>query len=182
MTATIIPFPVPASARPGSPAAPQGMAEGAVAPLPPLLSPSGAPTGVASRFPAVPRWPERSLQEEVSGAAARPARGAPYLGPCRRVRGQRTAAAAPTTTAVPGLSPAAEEPDRLARALDNLNVALAQQARTVAAWRASLAALEGAVDSLQHGLTRQAGSVQELEAQVSRLDAPASVQGQPGPR
>ncbi|MGI3776503.1 MAG: hypothetical protein ACRYGC_04330 [Janthinobacterium lividum] len=88
----------------------------------------------------------------------------------------------PPTTAVPGLPPATEGPDRLARALDGLNVALAQQARTVAAWRASLAALEGAVGSLQHGLTRQAGSVQALEAQVSRLDAPASVQGQPGPR
>lgn len=182
MTATIIPFPVPGSVRPASPVTPPGMADGAAAPLPPLLSPSGAPTGVASRFPAVPRWPERSSQEGVSGAASAPARGAPYLGPCRRVRGQRTTAAVPPTTAVPGLPPAAGGPDRLARALDGLNVALAQQAGTLAAWRASLAALEGAVGSLQHGLTRQAGSVQALEAQVSRLDVPAGVQGQPGPR
>ncbi|MGI4977211.1 MAG: hypothetical protein ACRYG6_09740 [Janthinobacterium lividum] len=159
-----------------------GTMPGLEAQLPPLLSPSDAARDTASRFPAVPRWPERSSREGAPGTASTPARGAPYLGPCRRVRGQRTTAATLAATAAPGPSPAAGEPDRLAQALEGLRTALAQQARTVAAWRVSLAALEGAVGSLRLGLTRQAGSMQELEAQVSRLGAPASLQTPPGPR
>lgn len=182
MTATIIPFPAPGSVRRGVPAVPDGSVRAAMAPLPPLLPQAGTPRDAASRFPAVPRWPVPPLQEGVPGTAPTPARGAPYQGPCRRVRGQRTGAVPLATSAASGLPPAVREPDRLARALEGLRAALAQQARTLAAWRVSLAALEGAVGSLQHGLTRQAGTMGDIGAQVSRLDAPASPQGLPGPR
>lgn len=182
MAAMIIPFPVSGPVRPGSPAAAAVTMPGMEAQLPPLLSPTGAGRDTASRFPAVPRWPERSLREGVPAVASAPARGAPYLGPCRRVRGQRTAAAAFAATAASGLPPAEGEPDRLARALEGLRTALAQQARTVAAWRVSLAALEGAVGALQQGLTRQAGSMQELEAEISRLGVPANLQAPHAPR
>ncbi len=182
MTAVIIPFPVPEPARPDNAGVEVGIPTGTGAQPPPLLSQSGAARDTGSRFPAVPRWPERSSREGTPVVASTPARGTPYLGPCRRVRGQRTTAATLATTAAAGLPPGAGEPDRLAQALEGLRTALAQQARTVAAWRVSLAALEGAVGSLRLGLTRQTGSMQELESQVSRLGTPSGLQTPPGPR
>ncbi len=96
-------------------------------------------------------------------------RGEPYLGPCRRVRGLRSAAVRAVAAATDPRPVVAAAPDRLARALEGLRAAVAQQAGVMTAWRVSLVELERALASLQLGLVRQAGAMQALGAQASRL-------------
>ena len=172
MTATIIPFPVRRfeSARPA----------GVPAELPPVGSfPSRLPTPRAASYgtgpglpPAAnPAWSEpQPSRRAPPGPAALPAGREAYAGPCRRVRGLRSLAAAQVVGAGTSsrLPPAPVLPsERMTRALEGLRTALAQQAGVVMAWRDSLAELEGAVGALQSGVIRQASAMQALGARLS---------------
>lgn len=176
MTATIIPFPRPVPGGLRLPASTD-----AVPLLPSSLPVFGAGPGTASG----PTWPTDAVRHglqpspgEPGAAGPSPARGTPYLGPCRRLRGLRSqvtggaiAAAARTT---PKATARAAEPDRLTRALEGLRTALTQQAAALAGWRDSLVELEGAVGSLQSGMARQGRVLRELG---TRMPGPGTAAG-----
>ncbi len=62
---------------------------------------------------------------------------------------------------------------RLARALDQLATALAEQHAAVTAWRGALHDLKTANDGLGESLSRYAGELDRLSAGVGRLDSKA---------
>ena len=189
MTATIIPFPVRGSSGARRPAVSAGPLPGVPfpprLPAPPAMGPGTGPAFPPALTPA--RSESQPSRRALPGPAAWPAGREAYVGPCRRVRGLRSLAAAQVIGATTGPQvPTASAPqpasERMTRALEGLRTALAQQAGVVAAWRASLVELEGAVGSLQSGVMRQARAMQALGARLSPLDlaADAPAQSRPG--
>ncbi len=191
MTATIIPFPTPVP-LPRSTAlqpTPSPSGSGAIPPfnLPPRPGPVQPspivrpPTTPAARPASIPIRMIEAEAIEAGTTKAWPIGSlvqVPYAGPCRRTRAVRPApaswpaASSPARPAqrAPTLAPPAQ-PDRLARALESLRAALAQQSGAVAEWRRSLAELQGATGSLHASLTLHRTTVQTLGERVSLLRA-----------
>ena len=70
--------------------------------------------------------------------------------------------------------PAAPGPEeRLAKALDSLNAAMADQRAAVAAWRSVLGELKATTTGLDESLTRYRGNLRALSTSVSSLRAKA---------
>lgn len=186
MTATIIPFPVRGSGGPRRPAVPAMLPpDGSFPPRLPMPPALGQRTAPAVPSAANPVWSEpQPSRRALPCPAALPAAREAYAGPCRRVRGLRSLAAAQVVGAGTGsrLPPASVLPsERMTRALEGLRTALAQQAGVVAAWRASLVELEGAVGALQSGVMRQAGAMQALGARLSPLGVAVETPAQSSP-
>ena len=177
MTATIIPFPTqgpaptPASASPTSPRPAVRPDAGAVPP-PEALAHAASVRVTPSRPVATPG----TAAHATVPAEARPAARTPDPGPDRRARAARPPlGSAPHSSdglvhQPPPTTPSADQ-DRLARALDSLRAALAQQSHAIAAWRASLSELHGAATSLHTSLTRHQGALHTLGERVSQLGA-----------
>jgi hypothetical protein len=68
-----------------------------------------------------------------------------------------------------------EAQERLQRALDSLNEALAGQRAAVAAWRGALGDLAGAVSGIDDSLRRYRGSLDSLASRFSGLRAQAAL-------
>ncbi len=186
MTATILPFPTPATAH--DPAAMASTAArtgtGTVPPLDAL------PRTAARQTPTFPHptagaaagaepFPFRPIAPRIPGPPAQAA----HAGSDRRARvAPPTRTPWPATPAADGFAPrafpaarpieAGTQPagqDRLSRALDSLRAALAQQSVAVAAWRASLSELHGATTSLHAGLTLHQSAMRTLGERVAQL-------------
>lgn len=185
MTATILPFPTPATAHDPAATAPAAArtGTGTVLPLDALLR-TAARQAPASPHPtagaaAGAAFPFRPIALRISEPPAQAA----HAGSDRRARAAPpTRAPWPATPAPDGFAPRAfpaarpteaeaqaAGQDRLSRALDNLRAALAQQSVAVAAWRASLSELHGATTSLHTGLTLHQGAMQRLGERVTQL-------------
>jgi chromosome segregation ATPase len=79
-------------------------------------------------------------------------------------------AAAPATRQIPLLaaSPRSEQ-ERLTRALESLNAALAEQRNALKAWRGAMAELKASTTALEEGLQRYRGNLRSLSNSVTSL-------------
>ncbi len=66
-------------------------------------------------------------------------------------------------------SPAAKPEDRLARAVESLNAAMAEQKTALAAWRGALGALQASTNGLGDSLKRYQHNLGSLGGQVAAL-------------
>lgn len=175
MTATIIPFPAPETRRTRLAAVEGAPAAEVMAFLPPLLPSDAGQSGTPGlSFVREPARAQVGLsRNEATGAAPAPEGTVAYSGPCRRIRGLRSMTVMPAVSGSRPMPAAPEQSERLARSLENLRAALAQQATAVAAWRASLGELDGAVRSLKNGFARQTDVMQDLGEKVSQLGTAA---------
>lgn len=79
-------------------------------------------------------------------------------------------AAAPATRQIPLLAPSSRtEQQRLTRALESLNAALAEQRDALKAWRGAMTELKASTIALEDGLQRYRGNLRSLSNSVTTL-------------
>ncbi len=176
MTATILPFPTPAT--PHAPAIlPSTTALTRTATVLPLdtLPRAASLRTLMTAPPTAGSTPAGPIPVRATGRrAAAPLAQTPFAGSDRRAlrpaRADRPVAPALDSPAqrTSAVSPPAGQ-DRLSVSLANLRAALAQQSAAVAAWRASLSELHGAATSLHAGLTLHQAAMHALGERVAQL-------------
>jgi ABC-type transporter Mla subunit MlaD len=79
-------------------------------------------------------------------------------------------AATPTTRRIPLIAaPPRSEQERLSRALESLNAALAEQRAALKAWRGAMSELKASTTALEDGLQRYRGNLRSLSNSVTTL-------------
>jgi chromosome segregation ATPase len=75
----------------------------------------------------------------------------------------------PLVGATPRSEQARSEQDRLTRALESLNEALAEQRAALKAWRGAMTELKASTTALENGLQRYRGNLRSLSNSVTTL-------------